>query len=94
MQRISLILGILWLIFRKKEIEANNNKKSHTHISQSHWGKIWERVTGRAPGQKQTLITYGQLIFDKGGKNKKWEKDSLFSKCAGKTVQLHVNQWN
>ena len=23
--------------------------------------------------------TYGQLIFDKGGKNIKWEKESLFS---------------
>ena len=31
--------------------------------------------------------TYGQLIFDKAGKNIQWNKDSLFSKCAGKTGQ-------
>ena len=24
--------------------------------------------------------TYGQIIFDKGGKNIKWKKESLFSK--------------
>ena len=36
--------------------------------------------------------TYGQIIFDKGGKNMTWEKDSLFSRGAGKTGLLYVNQ--
>ena len=29
---------------------------------------------------------YGQLIFNKGGTNIQWEKDSLFNKCVGKTT--------
>ena len=35
--------------------------------------------------------TYGQLIFNKGGKNKKWGKVSSAS-GTGKAGQLHANQ--
>ena len=28
------------------------------------------------------LGTYGQLMYDKGGKNTQWRKVSLFNKCC------------
>ena len=36
--------------------------------------------------------TYGYLIFDKGGKNIQWSKDSLLKNGAGETGQLHVKE--
>ena len=36
--------------------------------------------------------TYGQLIFDKGGKNIKWERKVYSASIAGKPGQLHAKQ--
>ena len=36
--------------------------------------------------------TYGQLIFDEGGKNIKWEKIVFPASIAGKPGQLHATQ--
>ena len=36
--------------------------------------------------------TYGQLLFDKAGKNIQWNKDSLFNSGAGKTRQRYAEE--
>ena len=37
--------------------------------------------------------TYGQLIYNKWGKNIQWRKDSLLNNNTGKAGQLYVKQW-
>ena len=66
--------------------KCSNSIFSHVAVqfSQHHWNKT--------ESPEINLSTCKYLISDKGGKNIQWGKDSLFSKCAGKTGQLHIKE--
>ena len=62
--------------------------------------RVWHWHKNRHTDQRNRIENpeinpniYGQLIFNKGCKNKH-EKKGLFSKWGWKNWQPHVNQWN
>ena len=56
------------------------------HKKQTHRGMDQNR------GPRNNPHTYGQLIYNKGGKNIQWGKYSVFSTGAGCTGELHVKE--
>jgi hypothetical protein len=58
-------------------LQSNNNKNSMV-LAQNRHEDQWNRIED----PDMNLHSYAHLILDKGTKNIRWRKDSLFNKCC------------
>ena len=89
----------------QRSSEENEQSRRHKSLRLQTILQSYSNQNSMLLAQKQThgsmeqnrepeinLHTYGQLVFDKGGKTVQWRKDSLFSMCFWEAGQLHINQ--